>query len=108
MPKDITRAEYFDVYKPLLTEKQCSVMEMYYDSDLSLSEISEQTNITRQAVFNCIRNCEAKLDKLENALHLLKKNEELKSDLSKLAGHLKKGSTDKAEKLLEKMQKKLF
>ena len=37
-------------YAPLLTEKQQSMLEMYCDEDLSLSEIATQLSISRQAV----------------------------------------------------------
>ena len=46
---------------------------LYYFSDLSLGEISEETGITRQAAFNCIKKCEERLTELEKALGLLKK-----------------------------------
>lgn len=55
MAKDLKIAEYYDIYKPLLTEKQCEIMEMYYFSDLSLSEISEETGNSRQAAFNSLK-----------------------------------------------------
>ena len=70
MAKDLNKADYYDIYKPLLTEKQCWIMEMYYFSDLSLSEISEETGITRQAAFNCIKKSEERLEELEKALSL--------------------------------------
>ena len=107
MAKDLNRAEYFDVYRPLLTEKQCEIMEMYYFSDLSLGEISEETGITRQAAFNCIKKCEERLTELEKALGLLKKREEAKKELEKLKVFIEENKPGEALELLEEMQKKL-
>ena len=44
-----------DLYKDLLTNKQQEVMDMYFLYDLSLSEIAEDTNTTRAAVFDLIK-----------------------------------------------------
>ena len=40
----------YDFYGELLTEKQKLVYEMYYQNDLSLSEIEKELSISRQAV----------------------------------------------------------
>ena len=40
----------FDYYGELLTEKQKTCFDLYYNQDLSLSEIAEEAGITRQGV----------------------------------------------------------
>jgi predicted DNA-binding protein YlxM (UPF0122 family) len=71
-----------DFYRGLLTVKQRTVMSYYFEDDMSLSEISEEMNISRQAVHDIIKRSEKILEKYETQLKLVKKylfqNEKLK------------------------------
>lgn len=62
-----------DFYGQLLTEKQQRVFEYYYNEDLSLGEISENLNITRQAVHDNLKRAEKLLYDYENKLKLVDK-----------------------------------
>ena len=66
-----------DLYKDLLTSKQLDVMDMYFLYDLSLSEIAEDTNTTRSAVFDLIKRTTKTLENYESKLHLLEKREKI-------------------------------
>lgn len=107
MAKDLNKADCYDIYKPLLTEKQCAIMEMYYFSDLSLGEISEETGITRQAAFNCIKKSEERLEELEKALELLKKRNEIKEILKKLRSSININDTKESQNLIGDLDKLL-
>ncbi|MFS0672408.1 putative DNA-binding protein [Ornithinibacillus sp. 179-J 7C1 HS] len=76
MLEKTTRINYLlDFYQALLTPKQRSYMEMYYLEDYSLGEISEEANVSRQAVYDNIKRTEAMLESYEEKLHLYEKFE---------------------------------
>ena len=68
MSKNIETAILLDTYGSMLTEKQYDTLSLYYDEDLSLSEIAENMGITRQGVHKCIRTAEEYLTQLEETL----------------------------------------
>lgn len=76
MLEKTTRMNYLlDFYQALLTPKQRNYMEMYYLEDYSLGEISEEANVSRQAVYDNIKRTEAMLESYEEKLLLLEKFE---------------------------------
>ena len=85
-----------DLYKDLLTEKQQEIMDMYFLYDLSLSEIAEDTNTTRSAVFDLIKRTTKTLQKYEDKLHLLEKREKLQEIIKDLDEKVK----EKIEELI--------
>lgn len=72
MPKNLKYGLLLDVYGGLLTEKQLEMMQLYYDEDLSLSEIGEQYGISRQGVHDSLKRSEQALDEFEERLGILK------------------------------------
>ena len=63
----------FDFYGKLLSKRQYSIIELFYIHDLSLTEIGEEIDITRQAVYDTLKRGEKKLYKYEEALGLVEK-----------------------------------
>ncbi len=86
--KDLSYGVLLDIYGALLTERQCDLLGLYYNDDLSLSEISENTGISRQGVRDAIKRGEAELDRLEGSLGLadiLSEAERISAELESLA-----------------------
>ena len=84
MVKDLKYDQLFEEYKSLLTEKQQEVFYLYYRLDLSLGEIKEIKNISRQGVLDTVNKVCKLLDEYEEKLHLLYKKTQVLSKLEKL------------------------
>lgn len=77
-----------DYYESVLSKKQFDALDMYYNKDMSLSEIGENLGITRQGVYEILKRGEEKLFDLEEKLHchdLSSTCEELKKALIKVS-----------------------
>ena len=57
--------DLYDIYGNILTEKQQNYFEDYYFNNYSLGEISENYNISRNAVFKNIKDSENKFPNAE-------------------------------------------
>lgn len=77
MEKNLRYSALLSIYGALLTEKQLDTMEYYYDEDLSLGEIAENTGISRQGVRDFIKRGEEMLDLYENKIGLFEKLEHI-------------------------------
>ncbi len=68
----------FTIYAELLTKKEQNIFSLYYEENLSLSEIAENLKISRSAVYNTVKIVERKLENYEQKLRVSAKNELLK------------------------------
>ena len=72
----------YDYYKGLFTDKQKSYFEDYYFDNLTMEEIAENNNISKNAVSKTIIEVKEKLNEYENILHLLNNKKEIENILS--------------------------
>lgn len=99
----------YDFYGQLLTKRQQEVLELYHEENLSLSEIADEFNISRQGVHETLKNAEKALQNYEDKLGLVGKfqksrqavariDEEIDAAISGLA------SEDRSSILAERLQ----
>ena len=81
MSKNLEISKLLDFYGILLTDKQREIAEYYYNDDLSLGEIAENLDISRQGVRDSIKRSETILFEAEEKLSLIEKSEILKNSL---------------------------
>ena len=68
MAKDLKFSSLLDVYGSVLTDKQREMLELYYNEDLSLSEIAANEGISRQGVRDSIKRGEETLTDLDGKI----------------------------------------
>ena len=84
MEKNVKISILNEFYGNLLTQKQYDFINDYYNNDLSLSEIAENNNITRQAVNDCLEKSRNLLEKYESVVGKIELKNKLKQNLSEL------------------------
>ena len=98
MLEDVVRkGRLLDIYGPLLTERQRRCMEMYFEMDLSLTEIGEELNISRQGAYDMLRRASRLLEEYEERLHLLARNDAAREKLDKAIDLLAQGRAEQIE-----------
>lgn len=109
--KNVQISMLCQIYGKMLTNKQYEVINDYYNNDLSLSEIAENNNITRQAVRDIIKKGENKLFELEEKLafmeRTLKQEKVFKQILQELSKIEDTSSDKKVAKILDHVREEL-
>lgn len=80
--KDMKYSLLLDFYGDILSERKREIIELYYNEDLSLAEVSEITGISRQGVRDSVKKTESELMQLEEKLGLAKRFEDIGLQLS--------------------------
>lgn len=112
MEKKVQISMLLQIYGAMLTEKQYGLLDDYYNNDLSLSEIAENYDITRQAVRDIIKKGENKLFEFEEKLlfmkRMLNQEKQIQQILQELSKIQENSSDKKIEKILEHVRKELI
>lgn len=111
MEKKVEISMLWQIYGKMLTDKQSEYIDYYYNKDLSLSEIAENNEITRQAVRDIIKKGERKLFEFEEKLLFMKKTINQEKQIQHILFNLNKIQKDspdkKVESILEEVRKEL-
>lgn len=75
----------FDFYGEMLTERQKEFYDLYYNEDLSLTEIAENYHMSRQGVRDAIVRAEATLNELEEKTGIIRRFQERTAQLAELS-----------------------
>ena len=111
MDKNIEIGLLMDFYGELLTDRQKDIMDLYYNDNLSLSEIAEELEISKQGVQDNIKRAEKSLYEVERKLGLLEKfqnhSEKINSAI-KILSEVKKTCDDNRLSEIEDILKELL
>lgn len=82
--KTIYITQLFDRYQGLLTKKQQEMLTLYYEADLSLAEIADYYEISRQAVYDNVKRATQALIDYELILQLNEKQTQIDGVIDQL------------------------
>ncbi len=102
--KDMRISLLLDFYGELLSEHRREALELYYNEDFSLSEISDQMNISRQGVRDLVKKGERQLEESEEKLGLADRFARVKAELTELSDAIDALSDGTAEETKAKLK----
>ena len=105
MDKNVEIPILLDTYGSILPKVQRDSLDMYYNSDLSLGEIADNTGKSRQSVFDTIKRGVHALKTMEENLKILERNIFLQNKVERIKSILMKmkvcQDSDKTKKLVD-------
>ncbi|SFG10886.1 hypothetical protein SAMN04487761_10465 [Lachnospiraceae bacterium C7] len=104
MEEKIEQAFLYDFYGELLNEHQRQVYEDFVFNDLSLGEIAEERDITRQGVSDMIKRCTKKLEGFESKLHLIRKFMSIKLEVEEIHALVKELKSNPKTEIIDKIE----
>ena len=96
-----------DFYGNLLTDKMRATLDMYLNDDLSLAEIAEEEEISRQGVHDKVKRALVQLKDYEDKLGLVKRFLEQKESVSEAIALIDNKKYVDARKVLAKLSEEI-
>ena len=96
-----------DFYGNLLTDKMRATLDMYLNDDLSLAEIAEEEEISRQGVHDKVKRALVQLKDYEDKLGLVKRFLEQKESVSEAIALIDNKKYEDARKVLAKLSEEI-
>ena len=97
MLRNVIVGDLLEIYGSLLTKRQEKLMDLHYNQDLSLGEIAEQENISRQAVHDALKRGEKSLKLFEEQLHVLANRRMIREKLPAVIEEISAWTLNEAE-----------
>ena len=88
--KNLNISLLLDFYGDVLSERQRDILDFYYNDDLSLAEIANNYDISRQGVRSILKKGENILVEMEERLHLAERFTSVQEKSTQIANELKK------------------
>jgi len=88
MDKTLRDSLLMDFYGQMLPKRQKDVIKLYYEEDLSLSEISEEFGISRQGVHDALKKGQHSLAEYEEKLGLIQRFQDQRQKIRELRKEL--------------------
>lgn len=104
MDNIVERGQLYDYYGRMLTEHQQRIYEAVVYNDMSLSEIADECDISRQGVHDLIKRCDKQLAKYEDRLGLIARDREVQDILDEIDELVK---DDRAHVMTDKIRELL-
>ncbi|MBQ8657542.1 MAG: hypothetical protein IJ506_00215 [Clostridia bacterium] len=89
MKDDLNFLRLWDLYSPLLTEKQREITDLYFTYDLSLGEIAEEKGVSRQSVSDCLAKTRKQLETYEQKLGFARVSAQMQAEIDTLKKSIK-------------------
>ncbi|MBQ6654149.1 MAG: sigma-70 family RNA polymerase sigma factor [Erysipelotrichaceae bacterium] len=93
--------ELLPFYESLLTERQQQIVKLYYYEDLSLSEIAEELQISRNGVHDTLKKVQGILAEYEDKLRLNAAYQKRSELYEKLRGH----ADERGREIIDELEK---
>ncbi|GAB3069873.1 putative DNA-binding protein [Salinicoccus sesuvii] len=94
----------YDFYHTLLTDKQRKYIELYYLEDFAFSEIAEELEVTRQAVYDNLKRSKDLLEHYEGNLGMYKNFVTRQSLLRRLKERLGHNQDEEIATILDELE----
>lgn len=90
-------------YGNMFNLHQKEIMRLYYDCDMSLAEVSDELNITRQGVRESLLRSASKLKEWEDKLKVVAKSNEVTASIEAIIAELPEISMEEVKTKLEEL-----
>ena len=97
----------YDFYGDMLTDRQKEFYDLYYNEDLSLGEIAEQSGISRQGVWDIIRRADRILTETEEKTGLVERFRQLRQQVDEIQQLVVRARAENSQELLDDVLRRL-